>query len=80
MTTESKPGTGDPLQDLLRAENAGPVEHLTSLLQEAEKEHQGRPAQDWPRWYAAFISERQLGASVERAQAFADRYTTGQPM
>ena len=79
MTTESRAGTTEELQELLRAESAAPIERLTSLLQEAEQEHHGRPATDWPRWYAAFINERQLGASVESAQAFADRYTVGQP-
>jgi hypothetical protein len=78
MTAESKPGTADELQELLGAENAGPIERLTILLQEAEQEHHGRPAADWPRWYAAFVSVRQLGASVEGAQLFADQYTIGQ--
>jgi hypothetical protein len=77
MTTESKPGTTDELQELRRAENAAPIERLTILLQEAEHEHHGRPAADWPRWYAAFVNERQLGASVEGARAFADEYTPG---
>jgi hypothetical protein len=79
MTTEIKPRTADERQVLLRAENAAPVERLTVLLQEAEQEHRGRPAATWPRWYAAFVSERQRGASVEGAQAFADQYTLGQP-
>jgi hypothetical protein len=79
MTTETTPAASHPLHDLLRTENAGPVERLAALLRETEKQHNGRPAADWPRWYAAFMSERQLGASVADAQAFADRYTIGQP-
>ncbi len=79
MTAESNPATTDEPQELQRAENASPIELLTSLLQEAEHEHRGRPAADWPRWYAAFVSERQLGASIERAQVFADQYTRGEP-
>ncbi len=79
MTIETNPGTADELQELPRAENAAPIERLTTLLQEAEQEHHGRPAADWPRWYAAFVSERQLGASVEDARVFADQYTLGQP-
>jgi|HubBroStandDraft_1064217.scaffolds.fasta_scaffold13308_2 hypothetical protein len=78
MATESKPGTEDELQELLRTENDGPIERLTILLQETEQQHHGRPAADWPRWYAAFICERQLGASVEGAQVFADQYTIAQ--
>jgi hypothetical protein len=78
MATESKPGIADELQELLRTENAGPIERLTILLQEAEQQHHGRPAAGWPRWYAAFVSERQLGASVEGAQIFADQYTLQQ--
>lgn len=77
MTTESKPATTDELKELLRTENVAPIERLNILLREAEQEHHGRPAVDWPRWYAAFVSERQLGASVEAAQAFADCYTVG---
>ena len=79
MTVESKPGTKDELQELLRPGNAAPIEQLANVLQEAEQEHHKRPAADWPRWYAAFISERQLGASVEDAAACADQYTLGQP-
>lgn len=79
MTTERKPGTAEEPPVLLHAENAAPVERLTALLQEAEQEHRGRPAATWPRWYAAFVSERQRGASVKGAQAFADQYALGQP-
>lgn len=77
MTTESKPSTTVALPELLRAENAAPIERLTVLLQQAEQEHHGRPAADWARWYGAFVNERQLGASAEAAQAFADLYTLG---
>ncbi len=79
MTPESKLGTADEPPVLLRTGNAAPIERLTVLLQEAEQEHRGRPAETWPRWYAAFVSERQRGASVEGARAFADQYIQGQP-
>jgi hypothetical protein len=79
MTVESKPGTADGLQESARAVNAAAIERLTHLLQEAEQEHHKRPAADWPRWYAAYVSERQLGASVEAADVRADDYTLGQP-
>jgi hypothetical protein len=80
MTAEVNSGARDELQGrgLLSAENAAPIERLTSLLQEAEQQHHGRPAAGWPRWYAAFVNERQLGASVGGAEEFADRYTAGQ--
>src|SRR5580658_3415568 len=78
MTIESKPGIPDGPSALLHTKTAASVERLTVLLQEAEQEHRGRPAATWPRWYAAFVSERQRGASVEGAQAFADQYILGQ--
>jgi hypothetical protein len=79
MTAESKPGTTDELQQLLRAGDAGPIQRLTGLLREAEQEHHGRPAAGWPRWYAAFVGARQLGASIKDARVFADQYTLAQP-
>jgi hypothetical protein len=79
MTAEVNPGAGDALQKLLSPEDITPIERLRGLLQEAERQHHGRPASDWPRWYAAFINERQLGASVNGAEEFADRYTAGKP-
>jgi hypothetical protein len=78
MTVENKPGTADGLQQLARPVNAAAIERLTHLLQEAEQEHHKRPAADWPRWYAAYVSERQLGTSVEAADVRADEYTLGQ--
>jgi hypothetical protein len=72
-----KPGTAGEIQELLRPVNAAPFERLTDLLQEAEPEHHKRPAADWPRWYAAFVTERQLGASVEDAGVCAVQYTLG---
>jgi hypothetical protein len=79
MAADSKSGAADELQQLLQARDGGPIERLTSLLRQAEQQHHGRPAAAWPRWYAAFISARQRGASVESAQVFADQYTLGQP-
>jgi hypothetical protein len=79
MTTQVNSGTEDELEVLLGAENAEPIERLTSLLMEAEQHHQGRAAAGWPRWYAAFVNERRLGASAAGAEEFADRYTIGQP-
>jgi hypothetical protein len=77
MTGESKPGvTGKP-QGSPRAEDTAAIERLSTLLQETEKQHDGRPAAGWPRWYAAYLSQRQQGASVEAARAFADQYTQG---
>jgi|SRR5580658_9354311 hypothetical protein len=78
MASENKPGIEGELQELLRTENAAPIERLTILLQQAQQEHHGRPDGGWPRWYAAFVCERQLGASVEAAQVFADQYTIEQ--
>jgi hypothetical protein len=78
VTVVSKPETADTMRELPRAVNAAPIERLTNLLQEAEEEHHKRPAADWPRWYGAFISERQLGANVEDAGVCADQYALGQ--
>jgi hypothetical protein len=78
VTVESKPRISDDLQKSVRPVNAAAVEHLANLLREAEQEHHKRPAADWPPWYAAYISERQFGASVEDAAVGADRYTPEQ--
>jgi hypothetical protein len=43
-------------------------------LQETEQQHDGRPAAGWPRWYAAYLSQRQHGTSAEAARVFADQY------
>jgi len=79
MTADSKSGVADELQQLLQAGHGGTIERLTSFLRQAEQQHHGRPAAGWPPWYAAFVSARQRGASVESAQVFADQYTLGQP-
>ena len=78
MTVESKPRTADDPQNLVRPANAAAIGLLSNLLREAEQEHHKRPAADWPRWYAAYVSERQIGASVDDAAAYADRYAPGQ--
>lgn len=77
MTAKSKRSDGNVLQDLQHQESIASIERLRVLLQEAEREHHGRPAANWPRWYAAFVSERLGGANLEDAQASADRYILG---
>ena len=79
MTAEIKPGATNELQGPRRPEDAAAIERLTALLQETEQQHDGRPAAGWPRWYAAYLSRRQLGANVQAARAFADQYTREQP-
>jgi hypothetical protein len=75
VTAESKPGVTDAPQGSPPAEDAAAIERLTTLLQETEQQHDGRPAASWPRWYAAYLSQRQHGASVQAARVFADQYT-----
>jgi hypothetical protein len=79
MKAETKPGATAEPQGLLPAQDAAAIERLSSLLQETEHQHHGRPDAGWPRWYAAYLSQRQIGASVEAARVFADQYTVGQP-
>ena len=75
MTAESKPGVTAGPQGSPPADDAAAIERLTILLQETEQQHDGRPAASWPRWYAAYLSQRQHGASVQAARTFADQYT-----
>jgi hypothetical protein len=75
MTAETKPGVTGAAQGSPPAEDAAAIERLSALLQETEQQHDGRPAAGWPRWYAAYLSQRQYGASVEAARVFADQYT-----
>ena len=79
MTAEGKAGITGQLQGSPRPEDAAAIERLTTLLQETEQQHAGRPAAGWPRWYAAYLTHRQLGASVQAARVFADQYTREQP-
>ncbi len=76
---DGKPRAADGPQKSMPPVNAAAIERLTDLLREAEQEHHKRPAADWPRWYAAYVSERQLGASAEDAAVDADRYAPEQP-
>jgi hypothetical protein len=78
MTIDSELRATDDLQKPVRPVNAAAIERLANLLREAEQEHHKRPAADWPRWYAAYVSERQLGASVEDAAVAADGYAPEQ--
>jgi len=76
VTAENKPvATGGP-QGSPSAEDAVAIERLSALLQETEQQHDGRAAAGWPRWYAAYLSQRQHGASVQAARVFADQYTS----
>jgi hypothetical protein len=57
------------------------VEHLTTLLQDAEQHH-GRyeptaPKHHWSTWYAAYIVARDEGKSEEDAFEAATRHTEG---
>lgn len=79
MAIDSQLRTADDPQKSVRPVNAAAIERLANLMREAEQEHHKRPAADWPRWYAAYVSERQLGASVEDAAVGADRYAPAQP-
>jgi hypothetical protein len=75
VTAENTPGvTGGP-RGLPSAEDAAAIERLSALLQETEQQHDGRATAGWPRWYAAYLSQRQHGASVQAARVFADQYT-----
>jgi hypothetical protein len=75
VTAENKPSVTGAPQGSPSAEDAAAIERLSALLQETEQQHDGRPAAGWPRWYAAYLSQRQHGASVQAARVFADRYT-----
>jgi hypothetical protein len=79
MTIDSKLRTAEDLQRSARPVNAAAIERLADLLREAEQEHHKRASADWPRWYAAYITERQIGASVEDAAVGADRYAPEEP-
>ena len=79
MKVETNPGATAEPRGSLPAPDAAAIERLTNLLKETEQEHHGRPDAGWPRWYAAYLCQRQLGASVQSARVFADQYTLGQP-
>jgi hypothetical protein len=74
VTAGSKPGVTGATQGAPPAQDAAAIERLSALLQETEQQHDGRPAAGWPRWYAAYLSQRQHGTSVEAARVFADQY------
>jgi hypothetical protein len=79
MPAETKPGATAESRGSQPAQDGAAIERLSSLLQETEQQHHGRPDAGWPRWYAAYLSQRQLGAGVEAARVFADQYVLGQP-
>jgi hypothetical protein len=57
------------------------VEHLTSLLREAEEHHgeyeANAPEHHWSTWYAAYIVARDQGKSSADAVDEATRHTEG---
>ena len=57
------------------------VEHLTTLLLDAEKHHgeyePTAPKHHWSTWYAAYIVARDEGESEEDAFEAATRHTEG---
>jgi hypothetical protein len=79
MTIDSNPRSAGGPQESMLPVDAAAIERLADLLREAEQEHHKRPAADWPRWYAAYVCERQVGASVEDAADDADRFAPEQP-
>ena len=57
------------------------VEHLTTLLQDAEQHHSQyeptAPKHHWSTWYAAYIVARDEGKSEDDAFEAATRHTEG---